>query len=356
MNYNQLSITKRLSSQFSIPRWTIHAGYWVLWVIFWGVMWGTYDNNYSKTFHFQIVELPFKLLLVYPVIYILMPGLLLNRKYITFLFSYLTYLLIIGIALKLVWYYYLDVIYFPFNKFKPPLKPTEVLNVILTLNNAMIIPFSVKLIAFWMFHQNKSNTLERDKLEAELKYLKTQINPHFLFNALNSVYALSLKKSELTSNTISQLSDIMRYIIYEASEPLISLKEEIDFIESYVDFEKLRIEEDVDISLNIDSNDNKKIPPLLFIPIIENAFKHVRSFEGEKPWIVIQLECNKESIKLFVENSYKKDTIEEKKGIGLENLEKRLDILFPNKYKMEFSKQDYSFKSLLEINNVYNLA
>ncbi len=349
MNRDSLSITIRLSNQFHIPRWTIHIIYWFLWIMFWGVMWGTYDNYYTKTFHIQIVELPFKLLLVYPVIYFLMPKLLFSKKYIIFLISYLVWLLLIGIALKFVWYYHLDTIYFPDRIIFAPLKSTELLNVIITLNTTMIVPFSAKLIAFWIYHQQKNTTLQRDKLQAELKFLKSQVNPHFLFNALNSVYALSLKKSDLTSQTISRLADIMRYIIYEASEPLISLTKEMKFIKSYIEFEKLRIEEEVDISLTIHIEEEKEIAPLLFIPIIENAFKHVRSYQSEKPWIIIQLESNQQGIKLYVENSYNTEPVPQKKGIGLENLKKRLDILYPDQYNLEFTTQEYSYKSYLMI-------
>lgn len=350
MDHNQISITNRLTQQTKIPRWLFHLGYWFIWVLFWSFMWGTFDNNYAKTFHIQLVELPFKILLVYPVMYYLMPRFLLKAKYTHFLLSYIIGLLIVGLMLKVTWSYYLDPLYFPDRLQFKLFKLTELLNVMISLNTAIIFPFAVKITGFWMYHYQKSTTLERDKLQAELKFLRTQVNPHFLFNALNSLYALSLSNNEKTTETIAQLADIMRYIIYEASVPEVSFEKEITFIKNYIEFEKVRISGDIDLSLNVDIQRTGKIPPLLFIPLIENAFKHLRGSSNEKPWIVIQLEAKEGYIKLYVENSYEHSHNSNKKnGIGLENLDKRLEILYPETSTLRIIEGDYSYQSVLEI-------
>lgn len=350
MNHHQISITNRLSQNTKIPRWTFHLGYWFIWVLFWSFMWGTFDNDFAKTFHIQIVELPFKLLLVYPVIYYLIPAFLLKGKYGTFFILYLFGLLVVGVFLKVAWYFYLDPLYFPDRLQYDPFKTTELLNVMLSLNTAMIFPFAIKLTGFWMYHYQKSTTLERDKLEAELKFLRTQVNPHFLFNALNSLYALSLNNNDKTTETIARLADIMRYIIYEAAASEVTFENEVAFIKNYIEFEKVRISGDIDLSLNIDIKRTGKIPPLLFIPIIENAFKHIRGTSNEKPWIVMQLEANEEHIKLYVENSYTaSEEHVSKKGIGLENLDKRLQILYPESSTLTVIEGEYSYQSVLEI-------
>lgn len=351
MNHNQISITKRLSENTKIPRWTFHLGYWFIWVLFWTVMWGTYDNDFVKTFHIQIVELPFKLLLVYPVIHYYMPKFFVKGKYILFFFYYIVTLLVLGFFVKAAWSFYLDPLYFTDRLQYDPFKLTEILNVMLSLNTAMIFPFGVKLTGFWMYQYQKSTTLERDKLEAELKFLRTQINPHFLFNALNSVYALSLSDNHKTTETVGRLADIMRYIIYEASESQVIFENEIAFIKNYIEFEKVRISEVIDLSLTFDIKRTGKIPPLLFIPLIENAFKHIRGASNEKPWIVIQLEAREDYIKLYVENSYTAvgDYESHKKGIGLENLDKRLQIIYPETSNLHITEGDYSYQSVLEI-------
>jgi len=350
MNPKKYSISQNLSKQLRIPRWLIHIIYWFLWVNFWGIMWGTFDNNFEKTYYIQILEIPFKLALVYPVIHFLMPKYLFKGKYLTFIITYLIWIFILGILVKIVWYFFIDPWYFQDRLVYSPLKFTELMNVVLTLNTSMVLPFAIKLIDFWLHHQQRSTTLEYEKMQAELKFLRTQVNPHFLFNALNSLYSLSLQKSELTTDSISRLSEIMRYIIYEASEPKVSLQKEISFINNYIEFEKIRFASEVDVSVYIKDNRKESIPPLLFLVPIENAFKHLRSFPTEKPWITIQFEASKEQIKMVVENSIDSSIkIAETGGIGIINLKKRLELIYPETHKLQFEQTDYSFKASLVI-------
>ncbi|NJO91655.1 MAG: histidine kinase [Chloroflexia bacterium] len=282
MNPQQYSISRNLAKQLRIPRWLLHIVYWFLWVNFWGIMWGTFDNNFEKTYYIQLLELPFKLALVYPVIHFLTPKYLLKGKYISFIISYLVWLFITGICVKIVWYLFIEPQYFEERLAYSLLKFTELMNVVLTLNTSMVLPFAIKLIDFWLYHQQRSTTLEYEKMQAELKFLRTQVNPHFLFNALNSLYSLSLQRSEMTTDSISRLSEIMRYIIYEASEPKVSLQKEISFINNYIEFEKIRFAGEVDVSVYIKDDRKENIPPLLFLVPIENAFKHLRSFFNRK--------------------------------------------------------------------------
>ncbi len=348
-----LSISQRLAKQLKIKRWMIHVIYWFAWISFWAFMWGTFDNNYYKTVYIQILELPFKLAMVYPVIHFLMPRYLLKTNYIHFGLLYIILLFITGGAMKIMWYHCIDPIYFADRLVYGPLKITELLNVMLSVNTAVILPVGIKLTENWMFHQHKSSELEREKLQAELKFLRTQVNPHFLFNALNSVYALSLKQSELTTQTIAQLADIMRYVIYEASESFVDFSKEIAFIKNYIAFEKVRVDNDVEISFSVNSSKRGQIPPLLILPLIENAFKHLKGTDADTPWIVIQIEANDNGLKVFVENSINPEFMQkEAKGIGLENLKKRLEILYPDNHKIVLEKNEYSFKSILTINNL----
>jgi len=345
------SISFKIAQQLNIPRWSVHIIYWLVWISFWALMWGTFDNDYYKTFYIQIVELPFKLLMVYPVIYWLIPKYLLRHHYLKSGVIYLILLFGLGILMKLMWYFFIDPIYFVDRLAYGPLKFTELLNVTMSLNTAVVLPIGIKLTESWMFHQNKSNALEKQKLQAELKFLRTQVNPHFLFNGLNSIYALSLKKSEHTSETIERLAEIMRYIIYEASEALVSFEKEIKFIENYIEFEKIRFDDDLDLSFSVHNTRQGKIPPLLFIPLIENAFKHIKQSGNEKAWIIIQIEASDNNIKLFVENSkYKQSNDNSSKGIGLSNLVKRLEILYPEKYELFIEEKECSFQSVLNIN------
>jgi len=343
------SITQNIARRTGIPRWGLHVIYWVLWVCFWGIMWGTFDNNYEKTFYIQLLELPYKLIFVYSILYYFMPVYLERQRYLLFILYYLLILTFLSILVKFTWYFFIESIYFP-ERPHSMLRLTDQLNIILTLNTAMVIPLGIKLTEYWLFQQQKNNQLEKEKLQAELKFLRTQVNPHFLFNSLNSIYALSLMKSELTSDTVARLSEIMRYLIYEADAPRVSIDNEVEFIKSYIEFEKIRLNEEVDISFSLVNDRNGTIPPLLFIPLIENAFKHLKAFGTEKPWIVIQMELSTERMKLLVENSTANVSVKkENGGIGIGNLKKRLELLYPNHYELSLKQEDEVHYALLTI-------
>ncbi|WP_171971886.1 sensor histidine kinase [Mangrovimonas sp. DI 80] len=346
---NTYSISDRIKQKTGIPKWLQHVIYWFLWCAFWALMWGTYDNDYIKTSYNQIIELPFKLALVYPVIYWLMPKYFAKSQYILFTISYLVLLVVVGVVTKYVTYITVDPFYFKEHLQNGPFKFTDLLNMILTLNTSVIIPFSVKVVEYWLQQQQKSSELEREKLQAELKFLRTQINPHFLFNALNGLYAMSLKNLAQTSDGIVQLADIMRYIIYEANESKIIIDKELQFLSNYIAFEKSRGLSEVDISFTVNNQRSGYIPPLLFIPLVENSFKHVKAFGSDNPWISIQFFADSEEIKLLVENSIGTEKINEQKGIGIENLKRRLEILFPDKHRLDITQTDYSFLTILKI-------
>jgi two-component system, LytTR family, sensor kinase len=334
------SITQNIARRTGIPRWGLHVIYWIIWICFWGVMWGTYDNNYEKSFYIQILEIPYKLTFVYSVLYFFMPVYLERKRYLVFILFYLLLLAFLSILVKFTWYFFIESVYFP-DRPHTMLRLTDQLNIILTLNTAMLIPIGLKMTEYWLFQQQKSNQLEKEKLQAELKFLRTQVNPHFLFNALNSIYALSLMKSELTSDTIARLSEIMRYLIYEADAASVSVENEVEFINSYIEFEKVRLNGEVDISFSLTNKRTGTIPPLLFIPLIENAFKHLKAFGTKHPWIVVQMELGNKQMKLLVENSAGSDLQEKKNGgLGIENLKKRLDLLYPNQYDLSLKKEE----------------
>jgi LytS/YehU family sensor histidine kinase len=278
-----------------------------------------------------------------------MPVYLERQRYLLFIFYYLLVLALLSILVKFTWYLFIESIYFP-DRPHSMLRLTDQLNIILTLNTAMVIPLGVKLTEYWLFQQQKSSQLEKEKLQAELKYLRTQVNPHFLFNSLNSIYALSLMKSELTSDTIARLSEIMRYLLYQADSPKVSIDNELEFIKSYIEFEKIRLNEEVDISFSLVNDRNGTIPPLLFIPLIENAFKHLKAFGTEKPWIVIQMELSNERMKLLVENSTVNVSAQkENGGIGISNLKKRLELLYPNHYELSLKQEEEVHYAMLTI-------
>lgn len=196
------------------------------------------------------------------------------------------------------------------------------------------------------------NGMQQDILKSEVSYLKAQINPHFLFNTLNSLYALSLVKSDDAPNAILKLSSIMRYVVTESSKEKVSLKSELDYISDYIDLQKLRLTKNTQIDYQISGSvENQTIAPLLFIPIIENCFKYgVNQTENVVIKIHISVDNNEILLETFNKKVAKNISELEKTETGIINTQKRLDILYLNKYKLKIDNTDTDYKVQLKIN------
>lgn len=195
----------------------------------------------------------------------------------------------------------------------------------------------------------------RQKLEAELKALKAQINPHFLFNTLNNIYSLSLDKSDRAPETILKLSDLMSYMIYESSDDTVEIKNEIEFLKNYIALEQIRVSDDININVKFDDNlMGIKVAPLLFIPFIENAFKHCPKSGSQKPYIKISMHAFNNTLEFNMRNTREEEaqyTDIKHSGIGIENVRKRLNLIYPQKHELEIHENanEFSVKLRLEI-------
>lgn len=195
--------------------------------------------------------------------------------------------------------------------------------------------------------------IEQEKLKTELSYLKAQINPHFLFNTLNSLYALALEKSDDTPDAIIKLSTIMRYVVIESGNEQVLVKKEVDYIKNYIDLQKLRMEARTDFNFEIQGEiADQKIAPLICIPFIENAFKYGLN-PDKKSYINIVLEIKPTQLLLFVENTKSAYKIKDnqKSETGIDNTLKRLAFLYPNKHELKISEtsQLYSVQLNLQL-------
>tara|TARA_B100001142_G_scaffold46120_1_gene42580 strand:- start:4595 stop:5455 length:861 start_codon:yes stop_codon:yes gene_type:complete len=189
---------------------------------------------------------------------------------------------------------------------------------------------SIKLVIDWIKQRDLLNYTNKMLLENELKYLRSQIQPHFFFNTLNNLYSLTIDKSEKAPDLILKLSDLMKYFLYETGKDYQTLKNEIDHIKDYIEIERLRYDETLKIDLNIEGEIKKTmIKPLLLIPLVENAFKHGARNSEKNPYININLIVTKSLINFKVENSSQNPTKKIKQqigGIGLSNVKKRLEL------------------------------
>lgn len=205
--------------------------------------------------------------------------------------------------------------------------------------------------------EKKQNAeLERQRLDAELKFLKSQLRPHFLLNTLNNIYTLSYLKNPLATPMLMKLSESMKYLLYEGDSEYVALQEEVNFIENYVELNKLRLDKPERIQFTYAGiASHQKIQPMLFLTFIENAFKHSDTEENETGFVYIALKVTDMHQILFTcENTVRqsKTNLLEKSGIGLQNVKQRLDILFGNNYKLYTEELNNIFKVHLTINTI----
>jgi two-component system LytT family sensor kinase len=194
--------------------------------------------------------------------------------------------------------------------------------------------------------------LRIQKQEAELNYLKSQTNPHFLFNTLNNIYSLARDKSDLAPESILKLSKILRFMLYETGGEYIAIEQELKIISDYIALEQLRYDDSLRVNLNHDIEDGKQsIPPLLLIPLVENAFKHGVSETRNQPFVDIHLSVNKRQLIFVVKNSSEifSDEQRVKENIGLSNLRRQLELLY-TEYTLTVLQSDAIFTATLKIN------
>ncbi len=218
------------------------------------------------------------------------------------------------------------------------------------------IPFAIFFIpipiffGLWFYEQWKwLKNLKAEKSQAELSLLRTQINPHFFFNTLNNLYALTVTNSKQAPEVILKLSDMMRYTIYEGEKESVTIKDEIEYLKNYIELHKIRYRKLVEITFNHTINNELTIAPLLFIILLENAFKHGIETLTENAYIHINLYEVNDYICFIVENNFDSKEINKSTGIGLKNLERRLSLLYKEQHNLSINKTENTYKTILKV-------
>ena len=224
-----------------------------------------------------------------------------------------------------------------------------------------VLAFAYRLPKDWILAEKQKNQLEKDKLKSELDFLKAQINPHFLFNGINSIYHLIGEDDKIAKKTLLQFSGLLRYQLYDCSVNYISLEREIYYISNYIHIEKIRKGEDIIFEFNLPQFEKNpflgkyKIAPLLFTPFLENAFKYVSYYSNrEKNFINLDLKISDSGILHFALSNSFDNTIKRSEksvgGIGLNNVKRRLNLLYPNeKHQLDITKSNNIFLIKLTI-------
>jgi hypothetical protein len=236
---------------------------------------------------------------------------------------------------------------------RPPFREMHLFNYMFT--SIFLVFFSIGMRVLERHSQTEKlqKELEKEKLNSELAFLKNQISPHFFFNTLNNIYSLISINTEDSQKAVLKLSKLMRYLLYDSEHGNTKLTNEIDFMNNYIDLMKLRMTNKIRLNVAFpEKYDDLNIPPLIFIPFIENAFKYGIS-NREKSFIDINMTTGNDSIMFRCANSLIKSREENERGqsgIGLENVTKRLNLLFPGKHELKINKSEIEFEVLLRIN------
>ena len=209
-----------------------------------------------------------------------------------------------------------------------------------------------KTSAIALKREKEASELKSENLNSELKFLRSQINPHFLFNALNNIYSMSVMKSEKTPDNILKLSDMLRYIIYDCNADQVPLEKEINYINNYIDLQKLKDDQITNIEVDFNRADPRSmISPMIFIPFIENSFKHSRIEDLNQGWIKIKIENTNNHLLFTISNSMPRESYTKDKvgGVGLENVKRRLELLYPDSHRLQIDSSDEEFQVELEV-------
>lgn len=312
---------------------------------------------FSPKFLFYVI---FQAIAVYFNLYYLIPRYLVKSKYI----SYLLYFSITTVctAVLIVTGYYLSA-YVNHTTLLAQYGNGDFMHYFITYTlpstlTSMFLAMSIKLTRNWIQSQKREHLLETQKLENELKFLRSQLNPHFLFNTINSIFVLIHKNPDMASEALAKFSNLLRYQLYECNENEIALSEELHYLENYIELEKLRLDSkntELVTHLECPRWNDLTIAPLLLIPFVENAFKHVSIRKDWLNRIFIELTFDDATMKFKVTNSV---SIEEKHGrqpingggIGLQNVQRRLNLIYGDRHQLNITQERQEFCVSLDIN------
>lgn len=292
------------------------------------------DVTLLKLLTFSILQLSFAMLVAYLNYFIFLPRFLKNQKIWKYFLEFgFPFVLLITVRVFFQRYlmdgYSHHERYFYSNFY-----------IVQLAFDTLLITIFVGMLRFatgWFELEAKRKQMENDKLVTELKFLKAQINPHFLFNTLNNLYYLAYSQSANTTEVIAKLSQMMRYMIYDSNYPKVPLTKEIEYMQNYISLERLRLNNEVPIDFVIEGNtDNILVTPLIFITFLENAFKHGVSANTAGSWVKIHFKISENEFIYTVENSKLKNIKSEKEesGFGLQNLRRRLELSYPDRFEL----------------------
>jgi two-component system, LytTR family, sensor kinase len=327
-----------------------HIAMWLILFLAWHYFkFEEYERNWPGLgLWISFVKVAALALMVYFTNYLLIPRLLYKKRYVLFGLSFLVFIFSFSMIKLYVEFWLMDI---PrdlvWKNFKARAYNNVIPHFLLVSTGA-----AFKLILDYARAQRRLGEMAKEKAETELNFLKSQINPHFLFNSLNSIYFLIDKKNADARQALLQFSDMLRYQLYECNAGTIAIEKEVRFLEDYIRLQQLRKDQQYEVAVNI-GQDVKgfSITPLLLVPLVENAFKHISHHHESKNFVHVELKRLNGTFTFTVENS--KDDhqriTEPAGGIGLTNVKRRLELMYPGKHELSIDNSETRFKVALNI-------
>ncbi len=335
-----------------------HLAFWLVHIIVFTFMFRQANQNLGTQFLLSTVWALLFIIYIYPIMYLFIPQFLLKGKYGQF-----TLIMLLWGVGGWYWNYVCRAhVFFPIANllhFKVGVKNPWAPVSFLTMNSMAGFASMIVLFKYWIKKQNDWLLAEKDKVTAELQLLKAQVHPHFLFNTLNNIYSFSLDASPKTPQMILKLSSLLSYMLYECKANEVLLEKEIEIMKNYIDLEKERYANRLEVSINVEGDiKGKYIAPLLILPFLENAFKHGTSEQLEKPWLNMDISVKQKTFRCKIANSKNDELIKATGGIGIENVQKRLEYLYPGRHELKLGDEgDFFVVSLqLELNESHGVS
>lgn len=297
----------------------------------------------------MVIWTPAFILFSFPVVYGFIPRLLMKGRYIPFIATVAVWGLV-GIYFNSLYREYIFIPMQDFLGFKNIFRGTKEVGSYLCMTTTTAEFSILSLFKHWTIKQQEWRQAEQEKITAQLELLKAQLHPHFLFNTLNNIYGFALSHSPKTPQLILKLSSLLSYMLYECRTDEVLLEKEVEIMKNYIDLERERYGDKIDISINIEGSIRDRfIAPLLILPFLENAFKHGTSEQIERPWMSVDIAVKDDTLKCKVVNSKNEVVPFHEKGVGVSNIRKRLELLYPQKHELKLVDEGVFFVVALNI-------
>lgn len=351
------------SNQLKYRLWR-HLAFWGFWWLFLGVLYSFLGFSQRYGYGWYLLDttiesaafLPIHIFLAYSLNYFVLPRYLLRQKYWqTALWVILLFLMTAGLSVLISTTLISAIRYSMLGERSWPVPVTIGIicrAMMAGLRGGITIAgfaATIKLMKYWYMKERKNLQLQKENAESQLQLLKAQVHPHFLFNTLNNIYSYTQNTSAVASKLVMGLSDMLRYMLYECNQPLVSLGKELKMLRDYSVLEQIRYDHQLDLTIDVpDDVDNLYIAPLLLLPFVENSFKHGASHMLEQPWVSLYISIENDTMKMNLVNGKPQEaaaglTGDKSYGIGIINVRQRLSLLYPGKHSLQVTSEEEVF-------------